>query len=199
VSAVSKRVAAWALCAAGVAAAVFFSFEVTAPADSAAKERGKSAVPPKPSLSDLLAGAKRAALPRRAAGEPFAAREFGVDLRRPSVASVPETSRMPPFPFKYAGWLREGDSWEVYLQQDGRIVPVKAGDVIAGFRVDAIHDERIDVTFLALGERASLSLPAVSDSAGARAVPMAQSAGSAASVGGTTSGSEPSTYRERRE
>ena len=62
----------------------------------------------------------------------------------------------PPFPFKYAGWLREGAARKVLLERGSMVVPVKAGDVLEGFRIDAVHDERLEVTFLASGQSLSL-------------------------------------------
>src|SRR5439155_1660695 len=74
-------------------------------------------------------------------------------------APVPPKPVAPPFPFKYAGWVQEGHGpAKVYLSRGDAVFPVKPGDVLEGFRIDAVHDERIEVTYLASGEQSSRAL-----------------------------------------
>jgi hypothetical protein len=155
-----KRVASWGALAAGTAAAlVFVSGPDGGKAPNAMVERSPA---PDKSSRELLALTKRATLPPQPAGELFAgASTQQVELRGGAGKPV-----MPAFPYKYVGWLRGGVSPEVYLERAGRIFPVEVGDVVEGFRIDVIHDERIDVTFLALGQRMSVSLPVGPDGAG---------------------------------
>jgi hypothetical protein len=89
------------------------------------------------------------------------------------VTPVAATPVVPPFPFKYAGWLQEGGgSVKIFLERGTTVFPIKAGDVPEGFRIDAIHDESIDVTFLAGGQQSSIlfaNLTGGADSAAALA------------------------------
>ncbi|HXL76835.1 MAG TPA: hypothetical protein VN967_13365 [Burkholderiales bacterium] len=95
-------------------------------------------------------------------------------------APIPEKPVAPPFPFKYAGWFQEGRGpAKVYLSRGDAVFPIKAGDVLEGFRIDAVQDERIDVTYLASGEQSSLPLASLSQQA---AAPQSSSSGGWAAV-----------------
>jgi len=164
-TAMFKRLAGWGLAAAGTAAALFF---VAGPdggkAPTASAERSApQAVKSPDALLDL---ARRAALPHQPAGELFAAPVVEKPRAHQPLVRVVEKPVAPSFPYKYAGWLRGGRSPEVYLAHAGRVFPVKVGDVVDGFRVDAIRDERIELTFVSLGERTSIALPVGPDGVG---------------------------------
>ena len=166
-TAMYKRLAGWGLAAAGTAAALFFVASPDggkAPAASADRSSAPQAV--KKSPDALLDLAHRAALPRQPAGELFAAPVVEKPRAQQPMRVVVEKPVAPNFPYKYAGWLRGGSSPEVYLAHAGRVFPVKVGDVVDGFRVDAIRDERIELTFVALGERTTVALPVGPDGAG---------------------------------
>jgi hypothetical protein len=102
------------------------------------------------------------------AGDPFAGRAPApAPATQVQAAPVPPKPVAPPFPFKYAGWLQEGrDPAKVYLSRGDAVFPVKPGDVLEGFRIDAVQNERIEVTYLASGEQSSLLLASLAGAAG---------------------------------
>src|SRR2546422_5248945 len=178
----SKTLTGWAVIGVGaVAAAVHFSGpeqrDVPAPvASSPTQATPPEAAPPRGSLADLLANARRAPLPRKVAGDPFAGRAPApAPATQVQAESIPPKPVAPPFPFKYAGWFQEGRGpAKVYLSRGDALFPIKAGDVLEGFRIDAVQDERIEVTYLASGEQSSLPLASLSQQA---AVPQSSSSG----------------------
>src|SRR3989454_1669851 len=178
----SKTLTGWAVIGVGaVAAAVHFSGpeqrDVPAPvASSPAQATPPEAAPPRGSLANLLANARRTPLPRKVAGDPFAGRAPApAPATQVQAESIPEKPVRPPFPFKYAGWFQEGRGpAKVYLSRGDALFPIKAGDVLEGFRIDAVQDERIEVTYLASGEQSSLPLASLSQQA---AVPQSSSSG----------------------
>ena len=176
----SKTLTGWAVIGVGaVAAAVHFSGpeqrDAPAPVASApAQATPPEAAPPRGSLADLLANARRAPLPRKVAGDPFAG-HVPAPAKQVQAAPIPPKPVAPPFPFKYAGWFQEGRGpAKVYLSRGDAIFPVKPGDVLEGFRIDAVQDERIEVTYLASGEQSSLPLASLSQQA---AAPQSSSSG----------------------
>jgi|SRR5437588_6434113 len=188
----SKTLAGWAVIGVGaVAAAVNFSGseerDIPAPAASPSAQGTPPVVaPPKDSLEDLLANARRTPLPRKMASDPFAG-HAPAPATQVQAAPVPPKPVAPPFPFKYAGWSREGRSpAKVYLSRGDAVFPVKPGDVLEGFRIDAVQDERIEVTYLASGEQSSLALASLQQQAAA--APSSSSGGWAASAPGAPLG-----------
>src|SRR3989442_14724052 len=172
----SKTLTGWAVIGVGaVAAAVHFSGpeqrDVPAPvASSPAQATSPVAAPPRDSLADLLANARRAPLPRKVAGDPFAGRA-PAPATQVQAAPIPAKPVAPPFPFKYAGWFQEGRGpSKVYLSRGDTVFPIKAGDVLEGFRIDAVQGERIEVTYLASGEQSSLLLASLPGGAGGAVV-----------------------------
>ena len=168
----SKTLAGWAVIGVGaVTAAVYFDVpeqrNVPGPAaTSPAQATSPVAAPPRDSLADLLANARRAPLPRKVAGDPFAGRA-PAPATQVQAAPIPAKPVAPPFPFKYAGWFQEGRGpSKVYLSRGDTVFPIKAGDVLEGFRIDAVQGERIEVTYLASGEQSSLLLASLTGAAG---------------------------------
>jgi len=190
----SKTLAGWAVIGVGaVAAAVHFSGPEernVPPLAASPPAHGTPAVvaPPKDSLAELLANARRAPLPRKMAGDPFAGHAPApAPATQVQAAPVPPKPVAPPFPFKYAGWSREGRGpAKVYLSRGDAVFPVKPGDVLEGFRIDAVQDERIEVTYLASGEQSSLALASLQQQAAA--APSSSSGGWAASAPGAPLG-----------
>ena len=167
----SKTLAGWAVIGVGAAAAAYFSVpeqrNVPGPAASSSAQATVPAVaPPRDSLAELLANARRATLPRKVAGDPFAGRA-PAPATQVQAAPIPAKPVAPPFPFKYAGWFQEGRGpSKVYLSRGDVVFPIKAGDVLEGFRIDAVQGERIEVTYLASGEQSSLLLASLTGAAG---------------------------------
>ncbi len=166
----SKTLAGWAVIGAGaVAAALYVSVpERNVPgwvASSPAQVTAPAVAPPRDSLADLLANARRAPLPRKGAGDPFAGRA-PAPATQVQAAPIPAMPVVPPFPFKYAGWFQEGrGSTKVYLSRGNTVFPIRAGDVLEGFRIDAVQHERIEVTFLASGQQLSFLLASLTGAA----------------------------------
>jgi hypothetical protein len=197
----SKTLAGWVVLGVGaVAAALYFSRpeERNVPgtvASSAAQATPPEAAPPRDSLADLLANARRSPLPRKVAGDPFAG-HVSAPATQVQVAPIPAKPVAPPFPFKYAGWFQEGRSpSKVYLSRGDTVFPIKAGDVLEGFRIDAVQGERIEVTYLASGEQSSLLLASLTgaadgatfaDASGTAGLPPQSAAVKGSSSGGAT-------------
>jgi len=166
-----KTLAGWAVIGVGaVAAAVYFSVpeprNVPGPvASSPAQATPPVVAPARDSLAELLANARRAPLPRKVAGDPFAG-HASAPAPQVQVAPIPLKPVAPPFPFKYAGWFQEGRGpAKVYLSRGDAVFPIKAGDVLEGFRIDAVQDERIEVTYLASGQQLSFLLASLAGAA----------------------------------
>jgi len=166
----SKTLAGWAVIGVGaIAAAVHFGVpeqrNVPGPvASSPAREAPALASAPAGSLAELLASARRAPLSRGSVGQLFGVHE----ARAPQIeaAPVPAKPVAPPFPFKYAGWLQERTgAAKVFLSRGNTVFPIKAGDVLEGFRIDAVQDERIEVTYLASGQQLSFLLASLAGAA----------------------------------
>ena len=169
----SKTLAGWAVIGvSAVAAAAYFGVPeqrgVPGPVTSSpAEATSPIAASPRGSLAELLANARRAPLPRKVAGDPFAG-HASAPAMQVQAAPIPAKPVAPPFPFKYAGWLREGGgSAKVYFERGTTVFPIKVGDVLEGFRIDAIYDERIDVTFLAAGQQSSIMFASLTGGADA--------------------------------
>lgn len=81
----------------------------------------------------------------------------------PVVAAAPAAPTAPPLPFKAVGSIQgaevTGGKPVAFLQQQDQVLVVSAGDSIGGvYRVEAITSEKIDFTYLPLGQRQVLAL-----------------------------------------
>jgi hypothetical protein len=129
----------------------------------------------KEKTADLAAQLHRAPLPGEIRGQPFGALERAP--RRPALASAAAEAPLPQFPFRFAGHLKErGGAVSLYLARGNDIFPIRAGDLLDGFRIDALHDDRIDVTFVAGGQRLSMPLSSLAGAGDGAAALSAQSA-----------------------
>jgi len=84
----------------------------------------------------------------------------------------------PAFPYKYAGWYKEGRSGKtkVYLSKGNELLDVDAGQVLDGaWKIDSISEDRIGVTFIAGGQQLAVmvSNPVVEAAATAAAASQA--------------------------
>jgi hypothetical protein len=173
----SNRLIGWGIAgAASVAGALLWSppHDGSAPAPAprqaaTAAQDTRAPVPAKGSLGELLANARRDSLGGKA-GELFSAPAPVPARPAPALAAAPAMAQnaVPPFPFNYVGWLRGSGKKEIYLQRGSSIISVKAGDVLKGFRIEAIGDEGMEVTWLSGGQRLSL---AFADLTGAQDLP----------------------------
>jgi hypothetical protein len=82
-----------------------------------------------------------------------------------SVATVvvppPPAPVAPPFPFRYLGRMTGIDGTTgVYIASDQELLQVRAGQLVAGgFRVDAIDDKQIALTYVPLDEHLIVATP----------------------------------------
>jgi len=116
----------------------------------------------------------RAPLPRQIGGQPFAALNWAPARRVQPLPAA--TAPLPPqFPFRFAGHLKErGGAESLYLARGSDIFPIRVGELLEGFRIDALHGDRLDVTFVAGGQRLSMllsSLTGAGDGAAAASGP----------------------------
>jgi len=138
---------------------------VLAVTDSAKEDRpqpaGKAAVKEETAAFD--ARLHRAPLPRQIGGQPFAALDWAPAARR--VAPLPAAEApLPQFPFRFAGRVEEsGGAVSLYLARGSDIFPIRVGDLLEGFRIEALLEDRIDVTFVAGGQQVSVPLSTVAD------------------------------------
>jgi hypothetical protein len=126
--------------AAAVALLLLLNDRPPAPSDSAAPPPG-APVPAQGSL--MLPERQPLTTYRPAAPEP---------PPRPKVATAPPPAepRMPPVPYRYAGMLGQ----QVLLAKDTAIVAVSPGEVLDQvYRVDAIDENGVSLTYLPLGKR----------------------------------------------
>lgn len=130
------------------------------------------------SLSEL----ERSALGARMKGDPFA-----TPIQRPAAAPAPAATApsrppLPAFPYKYAGTLKNANGvMEAFLLRDAELIPIKAGELLDGtWRIDALTQDRLEVTFVPAGERVSMALANLSGQVGA---PVGQSGVAAYSQG----------------
>lgn len=117
----------------------------------------------------------RAPLSSRMHQDPFM---LGLPQPRPSpapVASAPTRPAPPAFPYKYAGTLKNTNGvTEAFLLRGADLVPIKAGQLLDGtWRIEALTEDRIEVTFVPAGERLSMALANLVGEAG---IPAAQAA-----------------------
>lgn len=71
----------------------------------------------------------------------------------------PPPPQAPPVPFTYVGRLTEADRTTVFLSTGSRDVAAAVGETIDGtYRVEAVTASRIELTYLPLGQRQSLTL-----------------------------------------
>lgn len=110
----------------------------------------------------------RRALPDAPAPDAFGARSWDPPPRKPTAkelaarsapAAPPPPPQAPPLPFGYLGMLGDGDSTTVFLSRGEASLAAKVGDTIDGlYRVDAIDDRHVQLTYLPLDARQSLPL-----------------------------------------
>jgi hypothetical protein len=97
------------------------------------------------------------------AGDPFRAQSWqsmAQEEARKNAPPPPPPSRpqAPPLPFKYMGKLIEEGRIVVFLTQGDRNYIVRQGDTIDGaYRVDAVTDEGLSLTYLPLKQKQELA------------------------------------------
>jgi hypothetical protein len=134
------------------------------PADARQQQRAVAAevtaVPKGPDLVDQL---RRDSLPPQV-GELFAM--YALMPVQPVLPSPAlKLATQPPFPFRFGGYLkREDDAITFYFAQGTEILPLRAGDLVEGFRIEAFNDDAVEMTSVATGQHVSLAFSAVAAS-----------------------------------
>ena len=78
---------------------------------------------------------------------------------KPPPPLAPTVPVAPPLPFAYIGKKLEADVWEVYLQRGEQSFLVRSGAILdSAYRVDSITPQRLNLTYLPLGQSQSLSI-----------------------------------------
>ena len=127
----------------------------SAPAPDAARPGSE---PKNASLAELVA-ASRPGLSREARGDLFASppRPQPAPAKTAPLASVETKPAAPPFPYKYGGWVAVGATRVHYLQKGNDVVAIRKGEVLDGvWRIDAVSEDRLEVSFVPLGQELSL-------------------------------------------
>lgn len=76
--------------------------------------------------------------------------------------AAPPVPTAPPLPFQYLGHVIDGDRLSVFLARGEDSYSVEAGQTIEGrYRVETITDTAVTFTYLPMGKRQVLAVPAV--------------------------------------
>jgi hypothetical protein len=104
-----------------------------------------------------------------AAGDPFESRGWTAPRERPrEVAPEPVVEQAPPLPYRYLGKWTERNRVAVVLGREGRNYIAAVDEVLDGtYRIDAIENNRVVLTYLPLGEKQSLAFETASGAGGA--------------------------------
>jgi hypothetical protein len=80
----------------------------------------------------------------------------------PASAPAPEEPTVPPFPYRYFGSLVGPDGTRLtYLARGEKMIPIRLNQVLdAEYRIDAISESAITVTYLALNEKTVITTDA---------------------------------------
>ena len=90
--------------------------------------------------------------------DPFARRSFAPPVQQVASAE-PAKPLAPPLPFRYMGRLIENGKTEVFVLRGDDIISIAPGQKIdADYRVDAVTETAIRMTYLPLKTRQSLEL-----------------------------------------
>jgi hypothetical protein len=78
----------------------------------------------------------------------------------PAPPPPPVKPMAPPLPFSFVGLLDEkGAARRVFLSKSDHLIIVKANDVVEGqYRVDQITENSVDLTYLPLNQKQSISI-----------------------------------------
>lgn len=137
------------------------------------RSEGRAAAPPTAAPRDIADASNQSSTPelhlerlaqraqRRAEAELFNALA-AEEVRRDAPARLPPPLPLaPPLPFVYMGKLIEAGGVTVFLTDGDRNLVVRSGDTIGGaYRVDAIGDRTMTLTYLALDIRQELGVGA---------------------------------------
>lgn len=81
------------------------------------------------------------------------------EMQAREILPPPPPPQAPPLPFTYVGRLTEPDRTTVFLSTGSRDIAAAVGETIDGtYRVDAVTATRVELTYLPLDQRQSLTL-----------------------------------------
>lgn len=90
--------------------------------------------------------------------DPFARASFAPPAPQVAAAEPPKPVA-PPLPFRYMGRLTENGKTEVFVMRGEDIISVAAGrNIDAQYRVDAVSENTIRITYLPLKTRQTLEI-----------------------------------------
>jgi hypothetical protein len=106
-----------------------------------------------------------------AAGNPFRPVGFTPPPPVPNTAQAPPAPVVepkpvaPPFPYQFFGRMVGIDRKTLtFFIRDGNLIPVQVNDVLENnYRIDAVSDKQIVVTYLPLNEQSTLNLPSAEE------------------------------------
>lgn len=157
-----------ALAVAGTAAAVHFGGR---PGETASPERASAspAGPQTASRLEIIAEPRRQLL-GAARGDLFAVPP-APPAPRPAAPAVAPEPPAPQFPYRYGGWLDAGSgAGHVFLKAGNALPGIKVGEMLDGaWRLDAVNEERIQVSFVPDGRQLSMSLASLTGDTAAQA------------------------------
>jgi hypothetical protein len=94
-------------------------------------------------------------------GDPFEARSWEPKLVAVRPNLPPPPPQAPPLPFTYLGKMVDGEKMTVFLARQDRNYVVRPGDTLDGsYRVEAIEESGLALTYLPLGTRQTLAFGA---------------------------------------
>jgi hypothetical protein len=146
-----------------------------------------AAHPAKGSLAQAIGELARAPMSSRLGGDLFAAWTPATQPAATQPAAATPTA-LPVFPYKYAGTLKNGAGvTEAFLSRGAELVPIRVGELLdEAWRVDALIEDRIEVTFVPASQHVSMllaSLIAEPSAAGQASQPQSTSAVASISAG----------------
>jgi hypothetical protein len=118
-----------------------------------------------PSIADAVPEVRLDRLKRHAgagtAGDPFQARSWEAPVAAARRSLPPPPPQAPPLPFTYLGKMIDGPTTTLFLSRQDRNFVVRPGDTLDGaYRVDAIEEGGVTLTYLPLGARQTLAFAA---------------------------------------
>lgn len=106
-------------------------------------------------LEDVEASRSRDA-PRSA---PFGNVSWAPPTPPPPPPPPPPKAVAPPFPYTYMGGLLDEGARTAFFNKGERVLVVKAGDTVDGvYRIEALSDKQMQLTYLPLNQRLALPL-----------------------------------------
>jgi hypothetical protein len=187
-----------AMAVAATAGAVYFGerpgddWRSVGHASAAAPDASRRGIEPRSAGLAELVAAPRPGLSREARGDLFAVPATRVPAPQKTTPTIAQAPVVPPFPYKYAGWVTVGGQRAHYLHKGNEVIAIGKGDVLDHvWRVDGLSDERIEVSYVPLGEQQSMLLASLMRETAGQGAVAAAAVASAAQTPARARSSEP--------